>query len=67
MLEAIGIAAMFGSLGIVLSGVAYFLFDLVEVRIDFTEEIKKGNIAASVVIAAFVLGVCFIVGRAVGS
>jgi uncharacterized membrane protein YjfL (UPF0719 family) len=67
MLTALSIAAAFGGLGIVLSVVGYFLFDLVEWRIDFAAEIRKGNIAAAVVVAAFVLGICFIVGRAIGS
>jgi putative membrane protein len=67
MLESLGIASLFGVLGIVLSVVGYFLFDLAEWRIDFAGEIKKGNIAASIVIAAFIIGICFIVGRAIGS
>lgn len=67
MLITLAIASAFGGLGIVLSIVGYFLFDLVEWRIDFAEEIRKGNIAAAVVVAAFVIGVCFIVGRAIGS
>lgn len=63
---SLGFAALFGGLGIVLSVVGYFLFDLVEWRIDFASEIRKGNIAAAIVVAAFIVGVCFIVGRAVG-
>lgn len=64
---ALGFAALYGVLGIVLSVIGYFLFDLAEWRIDFSEEIRKGNIAAAIVIAGFILGICFIVGRAVGS
>lgn len=64
---AIGIAALYGGLGIVLSVIGYFLFDLAEWRINFADEIKKGNVAAAIVIAAFIVGICFIVGRAVGS
>ena len=64
---AIGMAALYGGVGVVLSIIGYFLFDLVEWRIDFAAEIKKGNIAASIVVAAFIIGICFIVGRAVGS
>lgn len=66
MLQSILFAALFGMLGIVLSFVGYKLFDLVETRIDFAEEIKKGNMAAATVIGAFLLGICFIIGRAVG-
>lgn len=64
---ALGIAALFGGLGVILSIVGYRLFDILETRIDFSDEIKKGNLAAAVVIGSFIMGICFIVGRAVGS
>jgi uncharacterized membrane protein YjfL (UPF0719 family) len=67
MWNSLGFAAMFAGLGIVLSFIAYKLFDWFELKIDFVEEIKKGNMAAAVVIAAFLLGICFIIGRTVGS
>lgn len=67
MWVGIGIAALYGGLGIVLSIIGYFLFDAVEMRVDFAAEIRKGNTAAAIVIAAFIVGICFIVGRAIGS
>jgi uncharacterized membrane protein YjfL (UPF0719 family) len=67
MWQGLGIAALFGILGIILSFVGYKAFDLVETKIDFAKEIEKGNIAAAVVIGSFLLGICFILGRAVGS
>jgi uncharacterized membrane protein YjfL (UPF0719 family) len=67
MWESIGYAALYGALGIVMSFVGYKVFDIVETRIDFAEEIKKGNVAAAMVIGAFLIGICFIIGRAVGS
>ncbi|MBN8603131.1 MAG: DUF350 domain-containing protein [Planctomycetes bacterium] len=67
MLISFAIAAGFGGLGIVLSVIGYFLFDLVEWRIDFADEIKKGNVAAALVMGLFILGICFIIGRAIGS
>ncbi len=63
----IGLAAVYGFVGIVLSVIGYFLFDLAEWRIDFADEIKKGNMAAAIVMAAFIFGICMIVGRAIGS
>jgi len=66
MWESVGFAAMYAGLGIVMSIVGYKLFDLVETRVDFADEIRKGNLAAAVVVGAFLLGVCFIVGRAIG-
>ena len=67
MLTSLGFAALYGGLGIVLSIIGYFLVDLVERRIDFSQEIKNGNSAAAMVISAFIIGICFIVGRAIGS
>lgn len=67
MWEAVGIAALYGGVGIVMSVIGYKLFDLVETRIDFADEIKKGNLAAAVVMGAFLGGICFIIGRAIGS
>jgi uncharacterized membrane protein YjfL (UPF0719 family) len=67
MWESIYVASLFGFVGIILSALGYKLFDLIETKIDFAEEIKKGNIAAAMVIAAFLIGICFIIGRAIGS
>ncbi len=67
MWNSVLMASLFGGVGIVLSVIGYFVFDLIEWRIDFASEIKKGNNAAAIVIAAFILGICFIVGRAIGS
>ena len=67
MLEHIGIAAAFGCVGILMSALGYKLFDLIETKIDFAEEIRKGNVAAAIVMAGFLIGICFIIGRTVGS
>ena len=45
----------------------YKLFDLIETKVDFADEIKKGNIAVAVVVASFLLGICYIIRRTVGS
>ncbi len=65
--ESLLIAALFGGLGIIMTAAGYKLFDLIETKVDFAEEIRKGNVAAAMVIVAFLLGICFIIGRAVGS
>ncbi len=67
MIEGLLIASAYGGVGIVLSIIAYFLFDLVEWKIDYSQEIKNGNTAAAIVVAAFVLGVCIVISRAIGS
>lgn len=67
MWYALGISALYGVLGILLSAFGYKLFDLIETKVDFAEEIRKGNIAVAVVVAAFLVGICYIIGRTVGS
>lgn len=67
MWDSLLISSAFGGLGIVMSVIGYKLFDFVEFKIDFAEEIKKGNVAAAVVVGCFLLGICFIIGRTVGS
>lgn len=67
MWQSMGTAALFGTVGIVLSVLGYKLFDLVETRVDFGDELKKGNVAVAIVVAAFLFGICFIIGRVVGS
>lgn len=63
---SVGLAALYGGVGIVMSALGYKLFDWVETRVDFAEEIKKGNMAAAVVIGAFLIGICMIISKAVG-
>ena len=67
MWNSLLMSALFGMLGIVMSTLGYKLFDLIDTKVDFAEEIRKGNMAAAVVVAGFVLGICYIIGRTVGS
>lgn len=67
MWNALRDSAMFGLLGILMSAFGYKLFDLIETKVDFAEEIKKGNMAVAVVVASFLAGICYIIGRTVGS
>ena len=60
-------SALFGMLGLVMASLGYKLFDLIETKVDFAEEIRKGSMAAAVVVAAFLVGICYIIGRAVGT
>lgn len=67
MWHSILVSAAFGLLGVLMSAFGYKLFDLIETKVDFAEEIRKGNMAAAVVVAAFLVGICYIIGRTVGS
>ncbi len=66
MLESMSYAAMYGGLGILMAAIGVRVFDVIDYRVCHAEEIKKGNIAASIVIASFILGICYIIGRTVG-
>ena len=60
-------AAAFGILGILLSILGYKLFDWIS-PIDVEKELaEKQNIAVAIVVGSFIIGVCIIIGRAVGS
>ena len=52
MWNSLLVSALYGVLGILLSAFGYKLFDLIETKVDFAEEIRKGNMAAAVVVAA---------------
>jgi uncharacterized membrane protein YjfL (UPF0719 family) len=66
MWTSLAISALYGALGILLSAFGYKLFDLIETKVDFAEEIRKGNMAAAIVVASFLAGICYIIGRTVG-
>lgn len=57
----------FGLLAILLVVAGYKLFDLILTKIDFDEELKKGNLSMGIVIAAFILGLCYVIGSVVSA
>lgn len=59
-------AACFGMLGMLLAILGYFLFDWIDFKIDYNKEIREGNMAAAIVLASFILGICWVIGQAIG-
>ncbi len=57
----------FGLLAILLVIAGYKIFDIVLKRLDFDEEIKKGNLAMGIVVGAFILGLCYVVAHVVST
>ncbi|MBP6673573.1 MAG: DUF350 domain-containing protein [Bacteroidetes bacterium] len=57
---------VYAFIGLVVLIVAYKLFDLVESRIDFAEQINKGNMAASVFISSVMIALAIIIAGALG-
>jgi uncharacterized membrane protein YjfL (UPF0719 family) len=60
----IAVNFLYAALGIVLMWVAYRLFDRLTPQVDFAQELKKGNVAVAIFIAALFIAIALIVGRA---
>ena len=60
--EIIGINFLYAALGVVLMFVSYKLFDKLSPKINFEEELKKGNIAVAIFVAALFIAIAIIVG-----
>jgi uncharacterized membrane protein YjfL (UPF0719 family) len=60
------IALNFGyaALGVVLMYVSYRIIDRLTPEVDFPAELRKGNIAVAIVIAAIFVSIALIVGNA---
>ncbi len=57
----------FGIIAILLVVAGYKLFDWALPKLDFDEEIKKGNVAMGMVVGAFIIGICLVVARVVAA
>lgn len=57
----------FGIVAILLVVAGYKLFDWLLPKLDFDEEIKKGNVAMSIMIGSFIVGLCLVVSRVVAA
>ncbi len=53
---------MYAVIGVVLMFAAYKVFDMLSPRINFEEELKKGNIAVAIFIAALFIAIALIIG-----
>jgi uncharacterized membrane protein YjfL (UPF0719 family) len=51
-------------LGVILMYVSYRLIDLLTPQVDFPEELRRGNIAVAIFIAALFIAIALIVGGA---
>lgn len=60
----IGINFLYAVLGVFLMFVSYKIFDKLSPKIDFEEELKKGNVAVSIFIAALFISIALIIAGA---
>ena len=62
-LLVVGLNILYAALGVVLMFVSIRVFDHLT-KLDLEEELKKGNIAVGIFVAALFLSIALIIGRA---
>ena len=65
-LSIVGLNIAYAIIGVVLMYASYRAFDLLSRRIDFQEELQKGNIAVAIVIGSIFIAIAMIVSGALG-
>ena len=55
---------VYAVLGVALMFVAYRVIDLLTPKVDFADELRKGNLAVGIFIAAIFLSVAIVIGGA---
>lgn len=55
---------VYAALGVVLMYMSYRVIDLLSPNVDFPEELKRGNIAVAIFIAALFIAISIIIGGA---
>ena len=60
----IGLNFLYAAMGVVLMFISYRLVDWVTPQVDFPDELKKGNVAVSIFIAAIFVSIALIIGGA---
>ena len=62
--RVIGLNFLYAVLGVVLMFTSYRVIDRLTPQVDFPEELKKGNVAVAIFIAAIFLSIAIIVAGA---
>ena len=65
-LSIVGLNIAYAVIGVVLMYGSYRVFDLLSRRIDFQEELQKGNIAVAIFIGSLFIAIAMIVSGALG-
>ncbi|HWH51399.1 MAG TPA: DUF350 domain-containing protein [Gemmatimonadaceae bacterium] len=65
-LSILALNLIYAALGVVLMFVSYRIIDRLTPDVDFPAELKKGNVAVAIFIAALWIAIALIVGRAIG-
>ena len=62
--SVVGLNFLYAILGVVLMFVAYRVIDLLTPEVDFPAELRKGNVAVALFIAAIFLSVALVIAHA---
>lgn len=62
--KIVGINFLYAALGVLLMYVSYRLIDRLTPEVDFPAELKNGNVAVAIFIAALFIAIAIIVGGA---
>ena len=65
-LSIIALNFAYAILGVILMYASYRIIDHLMPHVDLTEELKRGNIAVAIFIAALFLSIAIIIGNALG-
>ena len=60
----IGMNFLYAALGVILMFVSYRVIDFLSPKIDFADELRKGNLAVGVFIAALFIAIAIVIGGA---
>ena len=60
----VGINFLYAGLGVVLMYLSYRLIDMLMPQVDFPSELKRGNVAVAIFIAALFIAIAIIIGGA---
>jgi uncharacterized membrane protein YjfL (UPF0719 family) len=60
----IGLNFVYAVLGVILMFVSYRVIDWLTPQVDFPAELKKGNVAVAIFIAALFIAIAIIIGHA---
>jgi uncharacterized membrane protein YjfL (UPF0719 family) len=63
-INIIGLNFVYAVLGVVLMFVSYRVIDWLTPQVDFPVELKKGNVAVAIFIAALFIAIAIIIGHA---
>jgi putative membrane protein len=60
----IGLNLLYAAVGVVLMFVSYRIIDKLTPEVNFPEELRKGNVAVAIFVAAIFISIALIIGRA---